>query len=181
MGCSPYMARTHATRCKIRRKALKIRNKTLHNQEPICKILNTLITETHNRLRNYRTQLNSYQQSISTTINNQEMTALKEAISHTATQHRHKRHNDLQLKLKNCRQYCEKYSNTTENWVKNISSRKLTDEELHLLSKGMNYNTKDARHLDFIADLEHVLESNKIEEHTANKIRHEIASHLKHH
>ena len=82
------------------------------------RMLNTLITETHNRLRNYRTQLNSHQQSISTTINNQEMTALTETISHTATQHRQKRHNDLQLKLKNCRQYREKYSNTTENWGK---------------------------------------------------------------
>ena len=108
------------------------------------------------------------------------MTALKETISHTATQHRQKRHNDLQLKLKNCRQYREKYSNTTENWVKNISSRKLTDEELHLLSKGMNYNTKDARQTSRL----HCRPRPRSEiqqnrgTYTANNIRHEIASHL---
>ena len=65
--------------------------------------------------------------------------------------------------------------------TRHVSSRQVTDEERHLLSKGLNFNTKDANQLDFIADLEHALKTANIEEHTANNIRHQLASHLHYH
>ena len=64
---------------------------------------------------------------------------------------------------------------------KNISSRQLTDEERQLLSKGLNYNTEDANQSDFIADLEHALKTADFKEHTANNIRHQLASYLHYH
>jgi phosphoribosyl-dephospho-CoA transferase len=47
------------------------------------RMLNTLITETHNRIRNYRLQINKNKQSISSTVTEQETNSLDEAITHT--------------------------------------------------------------------------------------------------
>ncbi len=45
---------------------------------------------------------------------------------------------------------------------------------MHILGKGLNYNTKDANKLDYIADLE------SIPEETRENIRHQITTNLLH-
>ena len=136
-------------------------------------MLNTLITETPNRKRNYQIQLDKHKEIIAKCITEDEIGSLDETISRTTAEHKDKRHTDLERKLKNSRHYRQTHKNKETNWVKNISSRELTQEEIDILAKGLNYNTKDATLLDLIADLEHAIKTNNIEEHAANNIRHE--------
>ena len=114
-------------------------------------------------------------------VTEHEIESLNETISHTTAEYKNERHADLKRKLKNSRHYRQTHKSEQSNWVKNLSTRELTEEEKSVLAKGLNYNTKDATQLDFIADLEHALKTNNIEEHTMNNIRHEVTTHLYHH
>ena len=67
-------------------------------------------------------------------------------------------------------------------WVKNISDRQLTDIKVQVLAKGMNYNTKDADPLDFIAELESFFKNNReINKDSRDHIRHEVTNGLLRH
>ena len=145
------------------------------------RMLNTLITETHNRKRNYQIQLDAHKKTMAKCVTEHEIESLNETISRTTAEYKNERHTDLKRKLKNSRHYRQTHKSEESNWVKNLSSRELTEEEKSVLAKGLNYNTKDATQLDFIADLEHALKTNNIEEHTMNNIRHEVTTHLYHH
>ena len=145
------------------------------------RMLNTLITETHNRKRNYQIQLDAHKKTMAKCVTEHEIESLNETISRTTAEYKNERHTDLKRKLKNSRHYRRTHKSEESNWVKNLSSRELTEEEKSVLAKGLNYNTKDATQLDFIADLEHALKTNNIEEHTMNNIRHEVTTHLYHH
>ena len=54
------------------------------------------------------------------------------------------------------------------------SARKLESGE------GLNYNTTDAKKLDFIADLESALKNTELTEETKNNIRHQVTTNLLH-
>lgn len=101
------------------------------------RMLNILITEAHNWKISYQTQLNGQQEIIAETITTQETNSLVETISRTTTERKNERYNDLLTKLQNSRQYLKTYKNKQTNWVKNI-----------MLSKSLNYNTKDGTKLD---------------------------------
>ena len=49
-----------------------------------------------------------------------------------------------------------------------------------MLAKGLNYNTTDAKKLDFIADLESALKNTELTEETKNNIRHQVTTNLLH-
>jgi hypothetical protein len=49
-----------------------------------------------------------------------------------------------------------------------------------VLAKGLNYNTTDAKKLDFIADLESALKNTELTEETKNNIRHQVTTNLLH-
>ncbi len=51
---------------------------------------------------------------------------------------------------------------------------------MHILGKGLNYNTNDANKLDYIADLESILKNDKLTEETRENIRHQITTNLLH-
>ena len=65
----------------------------------------------------------------------------------------------------------------TNTWVKNISGKPLTEQQTHVLAKGLNYNTKDATKLNYVADLELALKSTGTDE-TKEHIRHQITTNL---
>ena len=48
----------------------------------------------------------------------------------------------------------------------NISDRPLTEQQTHILAKGLNYNVKDENILDYIADLESTLKNTELTEQT---------------
>lgn len=117
-------------------------------------MLQTLISEAHNRLRHYREKLNLHRHEVFTKTNEYDTTALKDAVQNTVNEYKTRRHSELQAKLVNTRQYRSRNKYDTNSWVKNISDKQLTEHETTLLAKGMNYNTKDADNIDFIAELE---------------------------
>ena len=49
-----------------------------------------------------------------------------------------------------------------------------------MLAKGLNYNTTDAKKLDFIADLESALKNTELTKETKNNIRHQVTTNLLH-
>ena len=83
----------------------------------------------------------------------------------------------MSLKFKNSRSYKELHSNA-DTWVKNISDKPLTEQQTCILAKGVNYNTKDAAKLDYVADLESALKNTEIPDETKQHIRHQIATNL---
>ena len=59
-----------------------------------------------------------------------------------------------------------------------ISDKPLTEQQTRILAKGLNYNTKDAAKLDYVADLESTLKNTEIPDETKQHIRHQIATNL---
>ncbi len=47
-----------------------------------------------------------------------------------------------------------------------------------ILAKGLNYNTKDAAKLDYVADLESALKNTELPDETKERIRHQITTNL---
>ena len=144
-------------------------------------MLRTLINESHNRLRFYRTQTNAHRQQLTTQLNEDDAQQLGKTIAETSTAYRFQRRNNLEEKLRNTRSYQDQNTNIND-WVKNISNRQLTAIEIQVLSKGMSFNTKDADPLDFIAELESYLTTScDLSEESKNDIRQEITNGLLRH
>ncbi len=70
--------------------------------------------------------------------------------------------------------------NNPDAWVKNISRKQLTECQTQVLTKGLNYNTADAKKLDFIADLESALKDTELTDNAKNNIRHQVTTNLLH-
>ena len=105
--------------------------------------------------------------------------SLDTAIKYTTYTYKESQHNELQRKYKNSRSYKQLHSNA-DTQVKNISDKPLTVEQTHVLAKGLNYNTKDANKLDYIADLESALKNTRLPEESREHIRHQITNNLLH-
>ena len=57
----------------------------------------------------------------------------------------------------------------------------MTEEQIHILSKGLNYNTKDASKLHYIADLDNALKNARtLPEESKERIHHQITTNLLH-
>ncbi len=132
-----------------------------------------------NRRRTYRQKLHKYRNGVLLKADETGAKSLDDAIKYTANIYKERRHNELKRKYKNSRSYKHLHSNT-DAWVKNISNKTLTEEQMHILGKGLNYNTKDANKLDYIADLESILKNDKLTEETRENIRHQITTNLLH-
>ena len=144
-------------------------------------MLNTFITGTHNRLRSNQTKLGIFKQTITETTAEYDANTLNKTITCTTAVFKLQRHHELQRKLNNTRHYREVYNNKETTWVKNILNRELTDKETCVLSEGLNYNTRDANRLDFIAYQEHTLNTSNLEENTMDNIGHQVSHHLFYH
>ncbi|CAB4038373.1 Hypothetical predicted protein [Paramuricea clavata] len=57
-------------------------------------------------------------------------------------------------------------------------NRPLTEQQTRSLAKGLNYNTKDADKLDYVADLESALKNSGLTDETKEHIRHQITTNL---
>ena len=67
---------------------------------------------------------------------------------------------------------------TADAWVKNISDRSLTEQQTRILTKGLNFNTKDANELDYVEDLESALKSTGLSDETKEHVRQQITTNL---
>ena len=106
------------------------------------RMVQTLITEAHNRLRIYQQKLDKHRSHVLNETNHKDTQQLIEAIQYTTRYYRSKRQNELETKLKNTRCY-RQYNHDEKRWVKNLSKRPLTDDETRVLAKGINFNTQD--------------------------------------
>ena len=119
-------------------------------------MLNLLISDAHNRLRIYQQKLHGYRNSVIQNTSTADAKSLDNAIKYSTNTYKTRRRIELDKKYKNTRSYRQR-KHITNTWVKNISDNTLTDEQIHVLGKGLNYNTKDASKLDYIADLQKTL------------------------
>jgi hypothetical protein len=136
-------------------------------------MLNALISDVHNRLRIYRRKLHGYRDTVISKTIETDANSLENAIKvikQTANAYRTKRRNQLEQKFKNSRSYKQYHSNA-DAWVKNISDRPLTKQQTRSLAKGLNYNTKDADKLDYVANLESALKNSGLTDETKEHIR----------
>eukprot|EP00061_Rhincodon_typus_P002654 g18130.t1 len=62
-------------------------------------------------------------------------------------------------------------NNRTNTWIRNFSDGKLTDAEKAILTRGLNYDYRDANKTKFLATLEATLRTNNINEETQQTIR----------
>ena len=99
-------------------------------------MLNVLISDAHNRLRIYRQRLQRYRDVVINKITETEANSIDSAIKQTTNAFRTRRHNQLERKFKNSRSYKQLHSNTN-TWVKNISDKPLTEQQSHILAKGI--------------------------------------------
>ncbi|BHF82754.1 hypothetical protein SprV_0802589300 [Sparganum proliferum] len=65
---------------------------------------------------------------------------------------------------------------TNENVVHNLSSRKLTEQELRVLSREANFNTADAKPAEFIAALEAMLVRTNATDEAKHTVRQKVTS-----
>ncbi|XP_046854189.1 uncharacterized protein LOC124447327 [Xenia sp. Carnegie-2017] len=140
-------------------------------------MLNILISDAHNRLRIYRRKLNQHRETVTNHITQTDAKSINETIKETTNAYRTKRHNELQRKLQKSRSFKE-INTDTHSWVKNISSKPLTVQQTKILSKGLNYNIKDADKLDFVADLESSLKLTNLNDEIKEDIRHKVTTNL---
>ncbi|XP_028408809.1 uncharacterized protein LOC114531389 [Dendronephthya gigantea] len=140
-------------------------------------MLNVLISDAHNRLRIYRQRLQGYRTAVIKDTTEMDANSISLAIQQTTNEHRKRRRSQLERKFKNTRSY-KQSNNNTDAWVKNISDRSLTEQQTRSLAKGLNFNTKDADALDYVADLESALKSTSLPDETKEHIRHQITTNL---
>eukprot|EP00061_Rhincodon_typus_P002607 g17999.t1 len=88
-------------------------------------------------------------------------------ISHQTT--RAKKRQTLQDKLATLTH--QNNINRADTWIRNLSDRKLTDTEKAVLTRGLNYNYRDANKTEFLVTLEATLRTNSINEETQQTIR----------
>jgi hypothetical protein len=143
------------------------------------RMLNVLITDAHNRLRVYQQKFEEHRNAILTKTNTTDAQSLDDTIKCITKKYQSKRHEELQRKLTSSRSY-QRNHNNTDAWVKNISRKQLTECQTQVLTKGLNYNTADAKKLDFIADLESALKDTELTDNAKNNIRHQVTTNLLH-
>ena len=121
-------------------------------------MLNVLISDAHNRLPIYRQRLHGSREDVINKTTETDTNSIDYATKQTTNAYKTRRRNQLEQKFKNLRSYKQLHSNA-DTWVKNISDRPLTEQQTRILVKGLNYNTKDAAKLDYVADLESSLKN----------------------
>eukprot|EP00061_Rhincodon_typus_P006935 g28080.t1 len=62
-------------------------------------------------------------------------------------------------------------NNRADTLIRNLSDRKLTDTEKAIVTRGLNYNYRDANKMEFLATLQATLRTNNINEETQQTIR----------
>eukprot|EP00061_Rhincodon_typus_P003024 g19100.t1 len=67
--------------------------------------------------------------------------------------------------------YPPKRQQQNRHGIRNLSGRKLTDTEKAILTRGLNYNYRNANKTEFLATLEATLRTNNISEETQQTIR----------
>ncbi len=74
---------------------------------------------------------------------------------------------------------------TITTWTHGLKispEKQLTECQTQVLTKGLNlnYNTADAKKLDFVADLESALKDTELTDNAKNNIRHQVTTNLLH-
>ncbi|XP_046855882.1 uncharacterized protein LOC124448981 [Xenia sp. Carnegie-2017] len=170
---------------EVHEKALGIRKQSLGvNHVDVAPSLNNLglvYFETGNYNKaievHKKRKLNQHRESVKNHITQTDAKYIDETIKETTNAYRTKRHNELQRKLQKSRSFKE-INTDTHSWVKNISSKPLTVQPTKILSKGLNYNIKDANKLDFVADLESTLKFTNLSDEIKEDIRHKVTTNL---
>jgi hypothetical protein len=143
------------------------------------RMLKVLITESHIRFRTYERRIDEHRNATFTTTNTSYAKLLQDTINNVTQEYQSRRRTELQRKLNNSRSYQRNHNNANAS-VKNISHKKLTEQQTQVLAKGLNYNTTDTKKLYFITDLESALKNTELTEENKNNICHQVTTNLLH-
>eukprot|EP00061_Rhincodon_typus_P015211 g42763.t1 len=138
-------------------------------------MLQLMNNDAHNRLYKYEREISHQKSRYLNTTDQQWTTTLEQTITikqhKTKTKKRHK----LQEKLRKLIHHKDKDNNKPDTWIRNLSSRRLSETEKAVLFCGLNYNHKDAnKETDFMAALETTLKDTKLTDETQQAIRQTI-------
>ena len=129
-----------------------------------------LITDAHNRMSKYRSKVSELQAVCADTLDPQKMELLRQAIEHRVKSTEARKKYALDTKLSRILRKSDDASHN-DNWINNLSKRALSKDEENVLTRGLNFNTRDAHTKGYLSNLECVLNSNGLSEEVQQCIR----------
>ena len=133
-----------------------------------------MITDAHNRIRKYNRHIEDHKATclrvLGTTLFEQLEAAIERKVRFTTE----KKRENLNRKISKLTMNQQQNTNNHQAWIKNLSSRNLTNKEEEVLIKGLNFNFKDANKLEYLASLEAILTTSNLTEDVQQNIRQTI-------
>nr|VZI18019.1 unnamed protein product [Spirometra erinaceieuropaei] len=142
-------------------------------------MIRVLIQDCHFRIRKYRQVIEQHLSTCQSTLTAPELEALRAAILNGAQRHRKLR--DGQLSEKFSKLSPPKQPSSDGILIHNLSSHRLTQQQLAVLSYDTKFSTRDARPEDFIASFESALQKCEADEERKHAMRQQVSSLLLQH
>ncbi|VDK69578.1 unnamed protein product [Dibothriocephalus latus] len=98
---------------------------------------------------------------------------LQQRVAERAGEHKAKQEASLAIKF---RKLPRQNSSKAEKLVHNLSSKKLTEEQMQVLRHEASFNTADARPANMVATADSILSQTEATDETKNRIRHQVSS-----
>ena len=138
------------------------------------RMLRLMITDAHNRIRKYNRHVEDLKatclRELGATLFEQLETAIERKVQFTTE----KKRENLNRKISKLAVTQQQNTYNRQAWIRNFSSRNLTNKEEEVLIKGLNYNFKDASKLEYLASLEAALTTSNLTEDAQQNIRQTI-------
>ncbi len=138
-------------------------------------MLTQIINDAHNRLRRYADEIGRAKCILKSSISHEHFSALHDEIANNIAVRSSRTRSRLQRKLNQISPTAKK----NPQRVVNLSSRQLSPTESSILSRGLKFNSADANYIDFLGNLESILQSSPIPEEARADIRSIAASQLR--
>nr|VZI48490.1 unnamed protein product [Spirometra erinaceieuropaei] len=138
------------------------------------RMIRVLIQDCHSRIRNYRRAIEQHISACRSIVTAHDLQMLESTILSNARCHRTLRDNQLLEKFERIRPQMEPFTDGV--LVHNFSSRRLTQQQLEVLSYDAKFNTRDARPEDFIASFESALQKCEANEECKNSMRQQVST-----
>ena len=141
------------------------------------RMIRMMITDCHARMRKYNMIIREQRTFCEQAIGEEYSAELRAAIQRRTTANKNRKRTQLDSKLTKIQRIPTQSQDN--GWVRNLSSRPLSETEQDVLAKGTNFNTSDAPITQFLAGFDGALRSAQLDEQTQHSIRQSIIPNIK--
>ncbi|VDK87187.1 unnamed protein product [Dibothriocephalus latus] len=136
-------------------------------------MIRMILQDCHVRLRKYRQRMDEETAKCFEFMGENDTQLLQQMVAERAPDHKAKREAALEIKFL---KLPRPNSSKDDKLVHNLSSKKLTEEQMEVLRHETSFNTADARPAKMVAAIEPILSQRESTDETKNLISHQVSS-----